>query len=177
VTLNLAIGQGENSQTLINVMRFYQALTQSGTGSEAPLPSPHLVVPKTHGGVDLGLNGRQLAGLREAMIAVVASGTAAASAGADLNVAGKTGTAQNPHGPDHGWFVGFAPADDPTIIVGIIMERALHGSSVAPWVVRVIRRYLGGNNANPDGPIVLEFPADSAPPPEELVADTIPSHR
>jgi len=177
VTLNLAIGQGENSQTLINVMRFYQALTQSGTGSEAPLPTPHLVAAKTHGGVDLGLNGRQLAGLREAMIAVVASGTAAASAGADLNVAGKTGTAQNPHGPNHGWFVGFAPADNPTIIVGAIMERALHGSSVAPWVVRVIRRYLGGSRANPDGPIVLEFPADSAPPPEELVTDTIPSHR
>ncbi len=174
VTLNLAIGQGENSQTLINVMRLYQALSQSESGLAAALPAPHLVAPRARGGIDLGLNERQLAGLREAMIAVVSRGTAAASAGADLDVAGKTGTAQNPHGPDHGWFIGFAPSDNPRIIVGAIMERALHGSSVAPWVVRVIRRYLVGSGTNLDAPIVLEFPADSAPTPEELVTDTIP---
>ena len=169
VTLNLAIGQGENNQTLINVVRFYQGL--AGDGKSAP---PYLVAPRpgttSH---DLGLTPAQLAGLRDAMIAVVQRGTAGASGGRDLNVAGKTGTAQNSHGEDHGWFIGFAPADKPEIIVGAIMEQALHGSSVAPWVVRVIRRYLQGEGGRPDGPIEILVPEDSAPRSEELRADTL----
>jgi penicillin-binding protein 2 len=72
----------------------------------------------------------------------VQSGTAAGSGGRDLNVCGKTGTAQNSHGKDHGWFIGYAPADKPQIIVGSIMEAKEHGSSVAPYVVQVIRRFL-----------------------------------
>jgi cell division protein FtsI/penicillin-binding protein 2 len=103
----------------------------------------------------------------------VQRGTAGASGGRDLNVAGKTGTAQNSHGEDHGWFIGFAPADKPEIIVGAIMEQALHGSSVAPYVVRVIRRYLQGEGGRPDAPIEILVPEDSAPRSEELRADTL----
>jgi len=169
VTLNLSIGQGENNQTLINVMRFYEALAGDGT-----LRTPYLVAPRSGEGThDLGLTASQLAGLRDAMIAVVTRGTAGASGGRDLNVAGKTGTAQNSHGEDHGWFIGFAPADRPEIIVGAIMEEALHGSSVAPWVVRVIRRYLEGAGSRPDVPIELLVPEDSAPRAEELLSDTV----
>ncbi|HEX9892849.1 MAG TPA: penicillin-binding protein 2 [Gemmatimonadales bacterium] len=163
VTLNLAIGQGENSQTLINVMRFYQALAGDGTAH-----TPRFVSASDPGPKSLGLTPPQLAGLRDAMIAVVQRGTAAGSRGKDLNVAGKTGTAQNPHGADHGWFIAFAPADHPQIIVGSIMEKALHGSSVAPWVVRVIRRYLEGAGARPDAPIEIVLPQDSAPRVEVL---------
>ncbi len=90
----------------------------------------------------LGLTAGQLTGLREALAGVVQHGTAASSGGKDLNAAGKTGTAQNPHGKDHGWFIGFAPVDNPKIVVGSIMEEKLHGTVVAPYVVRVIRRYL-----------------------------------
>jgi penicillin-binding protein 2 len=75
---------------------------------------------------------------------VVERGTAAANRRTDLAVAGKTGTAQNPHGDDHGWFIGFAPADHPQIVVGGIMEFAEHGTVVAPYVVNVLRRYLLG---------------------------------
>jgi len=59
-------------------------------------------------------------------------------------VAGKTGTAQNPHGDDHGWFIGFAPAEKPELIVGGIMEFAKHGTVVAPYVVQTLRRYILG---------------------------------
>ena len=164
VTLNLSIGQGENSQTLINVMKFYQAL--AGDGNTI---APHMVEEqKTVASRSLGLDAAQLAGLRDAMIAVVQRGTAAGSRGQDLNVAGKTGTAQNPHGEDHGWFIGFAPADKPEIIVGSIMEKALHGSSVAPWVVRVIRRYLEGAGKPSDVPIQIIVPEDSAPRAEDV---------
>ncbi len=174
VTLNLAIGQGENSQTLINMMKFYQAL--AGDGNTV---APHMVeasegIPSR----SLGLDPAQLAGLRDAMIAVVQRGTAAGSRGRDLNVAGKTGTAQNPHGADHGWFIGFAPADKPEIIVGSIMEKALHGSSVAPWVVRVIRRYLEGEGKRTDVPIRIIVPDDSAPRAEDIpAADTTARNR
>jgi penicillin-binding protein 2 len=137
VTLNLAIGQGENSQSLMNMMRFYAAL--AGDGTVGP---PYIVKARDLPRRSLGLTPEQVQGLRAAMVAVVQRGTAAASGGKDLNVAGKTGTAQNPHGKNHGWFIGYAPADNPKIVVGSIMEFKEHGSAVAPYVVQVIRRYL-----------------------------------
>src|SRR5204862_305888 len=63
--------------------------------------------------------------------------------GGTITIAGKTGTAQNPHGPAHGWFIGFAPADKPEIVVGAIVEFAREGPYVAPLVTRVIGHYLG----------------------------------
>jgi penicillin-binding protein 2 len=137
VTLNLAIGQGENSQSLMNMMRFYAAL--AGDGTVGP---PYIVKARELSRRSLGLTPEQVQGLRAAMVAVVQRGTAAASGGKDLNVAGKTGTAQNPHGKNHGWFIGYAPADNPKIVVGSIMEFKEHGSAVAPYVVQVMRRYL-----------------------------------
>jgi penicillin-binding protein 2 len=139
VALNLAIGQGENSQTLMNMMRFYAALAGDGnTGA------PFLVAGRKGGQRSLGLTREQLAGLQAALARVVASGTAAGSGGRLLNVAGKTGTAQNETGKDHGWFIGYAPADNPEIVVGAIMEslEGHGGAFVAPYVVRVIKRYL-----------------------------------
>jgi len=140
-TLNLAIGQGENTQSLINMMRFYAALAGDGTSA-----APYLVDRRK--GVDvrnLGLTQAQLLGLRAALCRVVQSGTAAASGGRELQVCGKTGTAQSSvKGQDHGWFLGYAPANKPQIIVGSIMESlgGHGGASVAPYVVQVIKHYL-----------------------------------
>src|SRR5215213_6332524 len=91
--------------------------------------------------------------------------------------AGKTGTAQNPHGKDHGWFIGFAPADKPELVVGGIMEFAEHGTTVAPYVVRALRRYLLGPDTA--GTIKIKVmldesvsPQDTAPRPVELDPDS-----
>jgi penicillin-binding protein 2 len=46
-------------------------------------------------------------------------------------VAGKTGTAQNPHGNDHALFIGFAPVEHPRIAVAVLVENAGHGSTAA----------------------------------------------
>jgi penicillin-binding protein 2 len=171
-TLNFSIGQGENTQTLVNMMRFYEGL--AGNGTAAP---PYIVRPAEAKPRDLGLTREQLDGLRRALIAVVERGTAAASRHTDLAVAGKTGTAQNPHGKDHGWFIGFAPAEKPELVVGGIMEFAEHGTTVAPYVVRTLRRYLLG----PDtiGTIKMKIlldetaaPQDTAPRPVELDPDS-----
>ena len=109
---------------------------------------------------------------------MVERGTAAASRRADLAVAGKTGTAQNPHGEDHGWFIGFAPADKPELVVGGIMEFAEHGTTVAPYVVQTLRRYILGPDAT--GPVkmgvlldeALTSQRDTAPRPLELNPDS-----
>jgi penicillin-binding protein 2 len=171
-TLNFSIGQGENTQTLVNMMRFYEGL--SGDGNAA---SPFIVRPAPAAPRALGLTPAQLDGLRRALIAVVERGTAAASRHSDLAVAGKTGTAQNPHGKDHGWFIGFAPAEKPELVVGGIMEFAEHGTTVAPYVIRTLRRYILG----PDtvGTIKVKVlldeavvPADTAPRPIELDPDS-----
>lgn len=63
----------------------------------------------------------------------------------DIEVAGKTGTAQNPHGNDHGWYIGFAPYQNPTIAVAVIVENGGFGSvSAAPIASLLIEQYLTG---------------------------------
>ena len=169
-TLNFAIGQGENTQTLVNMVHFYAAL--AGNGEEQ---APYVVRPRPGSKPrSLGLTAGQLDGLRHALIAVVERGTAAASRRLDLQVAGKTGTAQNPHGKDHGWFIGFAPADEPKLVVGGIMEFAEHGTVVAPYVVQVLRRYVLGPDSASKAPFKVRViaPEDSAPRTLELDPDS-----
>lgn len=63
----------------------------------------------------------------------------------DIEVAGKTGTAQNPYGEDHGWFIAFAPVDNPQIAVAVLIENAGYGSiSAAPIASLIIEQYLTG---------------------------------
>ncbi len=170
-TLNFSIGQGENTQTLINMMKFYQGL--AGNGETV---TPFIVKPTSNRRRSLGMSEKELDGLRHSLIAVVERGTAVASRRADLAVAGKTGTAQNPHGEDHGWFIGFAPADKPELIVGGIMEFAEHGTTVAPYVVQTLRRYILGPEAT--GPVKLGLQDESvgaqdiAPRPIDLNPDS-----
>ncbi|MDO8666184.1 MAG: penicillin-binding transpeptidase domain-containing protein, partial [Gemmatimonadales bacterium] len=122
-------------------------------------------------------------GIRRALIAVVERGTARGARLERIQMAGKTGTAQNPHGLDHGWFIGFAPADNPAIVVGGIMEFAEHGTTVAPYVARVIEHFLLGPDSERAGSVETEIvpliiPEDSAPrslPMDSLPADTAPA--
>ncbi len=137
--LNLAIGQGRNVQTLVGMTSFYAALATDGV-RRAPFMVRRRTAAKTW---DLGLKPDQLQGLRNALAAVVDMGTAAASGGRELKVAGKTGTGQFPPQKDLGWFIGYAPSDAPKIVVGIVVEEGIHGSSVAGYVVEAIGKFLG----------------------------------
>jgi penicillin-binding protein 2 len=162
VALNLAIGQGENAQTLGNMVRLYQMLASDGR-----VRTPYVVRPTTRSSLSLDLAPDQIAGLRQAMIAVVEQGTARGSRLTNLTIAGKTGTAQNPHGPDHGWFLGFGPAEKPEIVVGAIVEFAEHGTAVAPLVARTIAHYLGVEESVA-ARLRVTLPTDSAPQPFQL---------
>ena len=140
VTLNLAIGQGENSQTVLNMARFYTALATDGK-----LATPSVV--KRPGVRDsiMSLSTVQLAALREAMAGVVrAGGTAASAAIVGVRLAGKTGTAQNAQDPtrDHAWFVAMAPAEDPTLVVAVMLEFGGHGTRAARIASHIVEHYL-----------------------------------
>ncbi len=132
VVLNLAIGQGENSQSPLKMAQIFAALANGGT-----LPTPRVArtgpAPEPAG--SLPLDPEQLTVLRDALVAVLnePTGTARGSRLRDWTLAGKTGTAQNPHGEDHAWFIGFAPA-----------------SAAAPIVSRLIDFYLRERVAGSD---------------------------
>ena len=137
-TLNLAIGQGANSQTVVNMAKLYTALATQGQESRPEIA--HLVPQRRQ---LYKLTRDQDSVLLEGMKAVLeAGGTAGASAIQGLTLAGKTGTAQNSGGADHGWFVGFAPADHPKIVVAVLLEFGLHGSRAAHIASGIIGHYL-----------------------------------
>jgi penicillin-binding protein 2 len=62
-----------------------------------------------------------------------------------LDICGKTGTAQNPHGKDHSTFLAFAPKDNPQIAISVYVENGGFGSSVAaPIASLLIEQYING---------------------------------
>lgn len=82
---------------------------------------------------------RQVAAfVRDAMIEVVNRGTGQRAAIPGIAVAGKTGTAENPHGRPHGWFVGFAPAYQPKVAVAVVVENGGSGGTVAAPIARQV---------------------------------------
>jgi penicillin-binding protein 2 len=144
-TLNLAIGQGANSQTVASLTKFYTALANEGMSS-----TPELVARKPEQKKILSLTSAQYEGLRMAMAGVTSAGGTAASARIEgVVLSGKTGTAQNTENPnkDHAWYVGFAPAEDPKIVVGVFLEFGEHGYLAARIASKVISRYLGVGGA------------------------------
>lgn len=81
--------------------------------------------------------------IKDLMIGVVQQGTGTRAQIPGITVAGKTGTAQNPHGTSHAWFVGFAPANDPKIVVSVIVENGGVGGVVAaPIAGEIMKAYL-----------------------------------
>lgn len=145
VTLNLSIGQGENEQTVVNMARFYTALATDGHAVR-----PHIVDRPTERTKLFDLTAEQMAGLREALHGVVSTrGTAASAALKGVEVAGKTGTSQNSHGRDHGWFVGFAPKNDPKIVVAVLVEFGEHGYVAARIASKMMERFLKASIIQP----------------------------
>jgi len=146
VTLNLAIGQGETSQTLVGMAQFFAALALGG-----PPPIPHLrrseVLDSRRAPWSLDLSERHRSQLIDAMVRVVnePEGTAFPYRPSDYVIAGKTGTAQNPHGEPHSWFAGFGPVDDPRIVIAAIVENGHPDNTTSlavPLATRLIEEFL-----------------------------------
>jgi penicillin-binding protein 2 len=143
VVLSMAIGQGDNSQTILNMARFYSALATDGSAAK-----PEVVRGKPERTPMVKLSAEQMDQVRAALIGVVAGGTASRSAIKGVQLAGKTGTAQSgtldAFGKElnHAWFVGFAPADDPKIVVAVMIEFGGHGTRAAAIASAIIANYL-----------------------------------
>ncbi len=146
--LNLAIGQGELLVTPLQMAVMTAAVANGGV-----LYRPHILnhVESADGETlessaptirdRLPISRETLDLIQDALIAVVNEGTGRRVSLPYAQVAGKTGTAENPHGLDHSWFIGYAPADSPRIAVAAIMENA-PSSSAVPVVAQVIDAYL-----------------------------------
>ena len=144
VVMNMSIGQGDNSQTIVNMARFYTALATDGSAAR-----PEVVRHKPERKQLFQLSNADLSELQVALAGVTeAGGTAAASAIKGVALAGKTGTAQsgvkrNGIELNHAWFVGYAPANDPKIVVAVMLEYVpFHGSVSARIASAIIAHYL-----------------------------------
>ncbi len=152
--LSLSIGQGPNDQTILRMAHFYSAVAGNGTA-----PEPYLVVTENagvgEGAIDLEIDEEGLRALWAGLAQVIQEGgTGWLSSLEHWQLYGKTGTAQNPHGEDHGLFVGFSgkPGGPPEIVVASIIEHGLHGSDVGPVVAKVINNYLSRKHGVPFDP-------------------------
>lgn len=148
--VSLGIGQGELSVTPIQMAQYAAFIANYGKTAK-----PHFlkayIDTKTNKRIDVkpnymdtGISKRTFDIVRKAMWLVVnGAGTATNIKDPKLNIAGKTGTAQNPHGKDHAIFIGFAPYDNPKIAIAVIVENAGFGSTAAAPIARdVIKAYL-----------------------------------
>lgn len=144
-TINMAIGQGPLWVTPLQMASLISTVANKGTVFQ-----PHIVdkafsssgeeiysykpVIKS----EIKLPDEVWNILQEALEGVVKNGTAGATYFPDLRVGGKTGTAQNPHGKDHAWFVAFAPVENPELALAIVVENGGSGGAVAAPVARKI---------------------------------------
>jgi len=150
-TLNTAVGQGFTLATPLQVARMLAAVANGGT-----VVTPHVVTevrsPKGRvllriappAGGQVRIRPQTLSVLRAGLAAVVTHGTAASIQIPGLAVAGKTGTAENPHGKPHAWFAGYAPIDSPQLVVVALVENVGFGAEfAAPIVQRVFEAAFG----------------------------------
>jgi penicillin-binding protein 2 len=141
---NLAIGQGELLTTPLQMAQYAMILATKGK-----IHSPHLVdyiydrqnnktIRSANELIHIkGISEDVFNIIRGAMLKVVKEGTGRTATVYNIEVAGKTGTAQNP-GEDHSWFIAFAPFNDPAIAVAVIVENAGAGSLVAAPISRLL---------------------------------------
>jgi penicillin-binding protein 2 len=167
-TLNTAIGQGNTRVTVLQLAMAYAAIANGGTlyvpqvlqnvkapdGSLSETFQPRIIR-------DVGISPEHLALIRRALVDVVQEegGTAYRARNEDgVRLGGKTGTAQvvSRKGRaeeatsawyldrSHGWFAGFAPAEDPQVAFAVLVEHGgSGGSSAAPIATWVMQQYLG----------------------------------
>ena len=155
-TITSAIGQGAVTVTPLQMARLYAAVANGGW-----LVTPHLVEQPT-ARTWIGLRPETLRALRKGLRDVVTDGTATILNDPSLPpVAGKTGTAEDPPRPDHAWFGGYAPADQPDLVIIAFGENSggYGGTVAAPMVKALLSTWFQGQRpaAQP------RTPSDGAP--------------
>lgn len=147
-TFDAAIGQGFQLTTPIQ-MAVVTSMVANGGHRFRPYLVSKMISPitgeivKSFEPEELGtipMSPKTLDAIRSGLRDVVtSSGTAGyIFEGFPVPIAGKTSTAENPHGDDHGWFVAYGPYDDPTIAIAVVVEQGGYGSDSAAPIARKI---------------------------------------
>jgi peptidoglycan glycosyltransferase len=132
----MGFGQGALLMTPLRMALIDATIANGGT-----TPRPYIVRQIVRNGILASpVSADTAANVKKMMVAVVQRGTATDAALPGVQVAGKTGTATNPHGAAHSWFVCFAPADNPRIAVAVVVENAGYGADVAAPIARTVLR-------------------------------------
>lgn len=125
-TAQISIGQGDMLATPLHM-----AVLAGAIGRQGVVWSPRLAADQPPVPQEAMFSADTAKALTAMMRHTVLQGTGRAADIEGLSVAGKTGTAQNPHGDDHSWFIGFAPSVNPRIAFAVIVENGGYGSRAA----------------------------------------------
>jgi penicillin-binding protein 2 len=149
--MSLAIGQGPLTMTIIKLAHIYATLTAPGGRVPAPRLAMESGAPQDTS--EFHITPRDRWALEAGMRRVVApGGTAGRSRLPEWDFIGKTGTAQAPSGPDHGWFVGTGAPEvgaPPEIAVTMFLAHSLHGYTASGYVAEAINFYLSRKYGRP----------------------------
>ncbi len=179
--VSLAIGQGELGTTPVQLAAYAAAIANNGI-----LYQPHIVngyrdaetgkyYPFTFEKKQLPVSASTFSLIKDGMIGVVQRGTGTLANVPGISVAGKTGTAQNPHGKDHAWFIAFAPVENPKIAMAVLVENAGFGGSIsAPIARELIKYYLQGREMPGSAPQKGVKTSDTSLPPAESSDNDLP---
>jgi len=149
VLANLAIGQGEMLATPLQMAQVAMIFATRGV-LHTPHLTDYLMDKQTGDKISFPVQSKYTHGIskknyniiRKAMRQVVDGGTGWRAGVYGIEVAGKTGTAQNPHGEDHAWFIGFAPYENPEIAIAVLVENGGGGGAVAaPLANLILEKY------------------------------------
>ncbi len=153
--ISLAIGQGELGVTPIQMANFSAIIANRGwfytphyiKEIEGEPISDSTYTQKHYTGIDAVHFEKVVDG----MFRVVESGTGrGVRFSPEIEICGKTGTAENPHGKDHSIFIAFAPKDNPRIAIAVYVENVGFGSTwAAPISSLIIEKYLTGEITRP----------------------------
>lgn len=146
---SLSIGQGETLVTPLQMANLGAILANKGY-----FYTPHIIKSIDENGDpdpryqikhEVGIDSAHFNPVINGMAEVVRSGSGRRAYIPDIAICGKTSTVENPHGPDHSGFMGFAPKDDPEIAVAVYVENAGWGGRAAASISSlVIEKYLTG---------------------------------
>ncbi|MEO8230664.1 MAG: penicillin-binding protein 2 [Ignavibacteriota bacterium] len=150
IMASLGIGQGEVSVTPLQLAKYVSLIANNGSTYQPHIVKGYLddktrqIIPYKFPEVKTGIRQEVFDIVKEGMFLVVnGSGTATHIRMSDIKIAGKTGTAQNPHGKDHALFVCYAPAEDPKIAIAVVIENVgFGGTYAAPIAKALIEAYL-----------------------------------
>lgn len=180
--INLGIGQGSFSVSPVQMAAFTSMLAIGGTMHKPRLvdqlvfPDNTHIEPERSSHTVEWLNNSHLESVRKGMIGATTEGSGRyyLEHMQGFDAAGKTGTSQNPHGLNHGWFITYAPIEEPEIAIAVLLENAGFGSvSAAPIAALLLEYYFNRETTHWIKDHVLNFEPTGHPEEEEMIEEIV----